>query len=87
MHAAALGGASMRDVHAWVSNPDPHYNKVREMLDASPEAAGFGHELEHFVQHERPHPDLDHAVDPPGVDVAARPGRGPRRRAAGDRRR
>ena len=49
MHAAALGGASMRDVHAWVSNPKPHYNKVREMLDASPEAVGFGHELEHFV--------------------------------------
>ncbi len=49
MHAAALGGASMRDVHAWVSNPGPHYNKVREMLEASPEAEGFGHELEHFV--------------------------------------
>jgi type IV secretion system protein VirD4 len=49
MHAAALGGASMRDVHAWVSNPKAHYNRVREMLETSPEAAGFGHELEHFV--------------------------------------
>jgi type IV secretion system protein VirD4 len=49
MHAAALGGASMRDVHAWVSNPKPQYNRIREMLEASPEAAGFGHELEHFV--------------------------------------
>ena len=39
----------MRDVHAWVSNPGPHYNKVREMLEASPEAVGFGHELDHFV--------------------------------------
>jgi hypothetical protein len=26
MHAAALGGASMRDVHAWVSNPQPYHN-------------------------------------------------------------
>jgi type IV secretion system protein VirD4 len=49
MHAAALGGASMRDVHAWASNPAPYHSKVREMLEASPEAVGFGHDLDHFV--------------------------------------
>ncbi len=49
MHAAALGGASMRDVHAWASKPAPYHARIREMLDASPEAGGFGHDLDHFV--------------------------------------
>jgi len=49
MHAAALGGASMRDVHAWASKPAPYHSRIREMLEASPEAVGFGHDLDHFV--------------------------------------
>jgi type IV secretion system protein VirD4 len=48
MHAAARGGASMRDVHGWVSDPDRHYDTVRPMLRGSPEP-GFEAELVHFV--------------------------------------
>jgi len=48
MHAAALGKRSMRDVHAWVSDPDAHYDDIRRMLRDSPEP-GFEAELIHFV--------------------------------------
>ena len=86
MHAAALGGASMRDVHAWVSNPKPHYNRVREMLAASPEAGGFGHELEHFVAtNDRTLTSITQSIrpalmwlhDPGAARAAGQPVRGP----------
>jgi len=48
MHAAVLGGKSMRDVHAWVSNPDAAYEVVRPLMQDSPEP-GFEAELVHFV--------------------------------------
>jgi type IV secretion system protein VirD4 len=48
MHAAALGGRSMRDVHAWVSDPDRHDEDIRALLRKSPEP-GFEAELVHFV--------------------------------------
>jgi type IV secretion system protein VirD4 len=48
MHAAARGGASMRDVHAWVSDPDSAYETVRLLLRDCPEP-GFEAELTHFV--------------------------------------
>jgi type IV secretory pathway TraG/TraD family ATPase VirD4 len=48
MHAAARGGRSMRDVHAWVSDPDRHYDDIRQLLRSSPEP-GFEAELVHFV--------------------------------------
>src|SRR6266545_1078938 len=48
MHAAALGGRSMREVHAWVSNPDKHFEDVRLLLHDSLEP-GLEDELVHFV--------------------------------------
>jgi type IV secretory pathway TraG/TraD family ATPase VirD4 len=48
MHAAALGERSMRDVHAWVSDPDRHHEDIGRMLQDSPEP-GFEAELVHFV--------------------------------------
>jgi type IV secretory pathway TraG/TraD family ATPase VirD4 len=48
MHAAALGGRSMREVHAWVSDPDRHYEDIRTLMRKSPEP-GFEAELVHFV--------------------------------------
>jgi len=48
MHAAARGGRSMRDVHAWVSDPDRHYEAIRPLVRNSPEP-GFEAELTHFV--------------------------------------
>jgi hypothetical protein len=48
MHAAALGGHSMRDVHAWVSDPDTHSDEIQRALQKSPEQ-GFQAELVHFV--------------------------------------
>ncbi len=38
MHAAALGGAGMRDVLAWVANPDAGADEVRRYLRRSPGA-------------------------------------------------
>jgi type IV secretion system protein VirD4 len=48
LHAAALGGRSMRDVHAWVSDPDTAHETVRDLLRGCPEP-GFEAELTHFV--------------------------------------
>src|SRR6266496_6580831 len=39
MHAAALGQASMRDVLAWVADPDSAAAEVRRFLRRSPEPA------------------------------------------------
>jgi type IV secretory pathway TraG/TraD family ATPase VirD4 len=39
LHAAALGGGSMRDVLAWVSDPDDAAAEVRRFLRRSPEPA------------------------------------------------
>lgn len=39
LHAAALGGSSMRDVLAWVSDPDAHAGEVTRLLRRSEEAA------------------------------------------------
>jgi type IV secretion system protein VirD4 len=86
MHAAALGGASMRDVHAWVSNPKAHYMRVRDMLDASPEAEGFGAELEHFVNtNDRTRTSITQSIrpalmwlhDPAAARAAGQPVTGP----------
>ncbi len=39
MHAAALGGASMRDVLAWVADPDQAAGQVQQFLRRSPQPA------------------------------------------------
>jgi type IV secretory pathway TraG/TraD family ATPase VirD4 len=39
MHAAALGGASMRDVLGWVADPDGAASEVQRLLRRSPEPA------------------------------------------------
>jgi type IV secretory pathway TraG/TraD family ATPase VirD4 len=49
MHAAALGGASMRDVHAWVSQPDEHAADIQRYLRSSSEPA-FEADLVQFVK-------------------------------------
>lgn len=48
LHAAALGGASMRDVHAWVCQPDEHAGQIHRFLRCSPEP-GFEADLAQFV--------------------------------------
>ncbi|MDT0348137.1 type IV secretory system conjugative DNA transfer family protein [Pseudonocardia charpentierae] len=48
MHAAALGGASMRDVHAWVSDPDAGQARITSLLRRSPEKA-FETDVAQFV--------------------------------------
>jgi type IV secretion system protein VirD4 len=50
LHAAALGGASMRDVHGWVANPDAHAGDIQRYLRASSEPASFEAELTQFVK-------------------------------------
>src|SRR5262249_33778803 len=39
LHAAALGGASMRAVHGWLADPDEHAGEIRRYLRGSSEAA------------------------------------------------
>ena len=48
LHAAALGGASMRDVHAWVSDPDAGHADITSLLRRSPERA-FETDVAQFV--------------------------------------
>jgi hypothetical protein len=49
MHAAALGGASMRDVHGWTSQPDEHAADIQRYLRGSSEPA-FESDLLQFVK-------------------------------------
>src|SRR4051794_12155511 len=48
LHAAALGGASIRDVHAWVSDPDAAQPRIAGLLRRSPEKA-FETDVAQFV--------------------------------------
>jgi hypothetical protein len=48
LHAAALGGCSMRDVLGWVADPDGSRKEVAGLLRQSPEPA-FGVSFEQFV--------------------------------------
>ena len=48
LHAAALGGASMRDVHAWVSDPEAGHARITSLLRRSPERA-FEVDVAQFV--------------------------------------
>jgi type IV secretion system protein VirD4 len=64
MHAAARGGASMRDVHEWVSDPDRHHEQIRPMLRGSPEP-GFEAELVHFLNtNDRTRFSIMHSIRP-----------------------
>ncbi|NJC70842.1 type IV secretory system conjugative DNA transfer family protein [Planosporangium thailandense] len=49
MHAAALGGYRMRDVQAWVANPDAGRNAVLAALDRSPHAVAMRQAAEHAI--------------------------------------
>ncbi|GAA2755884.1 type IV secretory system conjugative DNA transfer family protein [Actinopolymorpha rutila] len=53
MHAAALGDASMRDVLAWVADPDAHAGEVRRLLRRSPEPAYESDALQFLSTNER----------------------------------
>jgi type IV secretion system protein VirD4 len=49
LHAAAVGGVSMRDVHGWVAAPDEHASEIQRYLRGSSEPASFEAELTQFV--------------------------------------
>ena len=49
MHAAALGGGSMREVLGWVANPDGAAGEVQRLLRRSPEPA-FEPDARQFLQ-------------------------------------
>jgi type IV secretion system protein VirD4 len=53
MHAAALGDASMRDVLAWVADPDAAAAEVRRFLRRSPEPAYESDALQFLGTNER----------------------------------
>ncbi|GAA5026139.1 type IV secretory system conjugative DNA transfer family protein [Actinopolymorpha pittospori] len=53
MHAAALGKASMRDVLAWVADPDANAAEVRRLLRRSPEPAYESDALQFLSTNER----------------------------------
>ena len=48
LHAAALGGLSMREVHGWVSDPDAGQARIGSLLRKSPEKA-FEIDVAQFV--------------------------------------
>jgi type IV secretory pathway TraG/TraD family ATPase VirD4 len=48
LHAAALGGLSMRNVHAWVSDPDAGHARITSLLRRSSEKA-FETDVAQFV--------------------------------------
>jgi type IV secretory pathway TraG/TraD family ATPase VirD4 len=49
LHAAALGGYRMRDVQAWVANPDAGRSAILAALDRSPEAVTMRQAAEHAI--------------------------------------
>lgn len=49
LHAAALGGYRMRDVQAWVANPDPFRAQILTALDSSPQAVEMRQAAEHAI--------------------------------------
>ncbi|ASR33850.1 hypothetical protein BAY61_01320 [Prauserella marina] len=53
LHAAALGGATMRDVLAWVADPDGAANEVQRFLRRSPEPAYESDALQFLGTNER----------------------------------
>ncbi|MEU6643210.1 TraM recognition domain-containing protein [Saccharomonospora sp. NPDC046836] len=53
LHAAALGGATMRDVLAWVADPDSAANEVQRFLRRSPEPAYESDALQFLGTNER----------------------------------
>jgi len=49
LHAAALGGYRMREVAAWVANPDKGREQILAALDRSPQAAEMVQAAEHAI--------------------------------------
>lgn len=49
LHAAALGGLSMRDILRWVSEPAEYEDEVVRLLRRSPEASAFVPSAEQFL--------------------------------------
>ena len=49
LHAAALGGYRMRQVQAWVANPDAGRGRILAALNASPQAAEMRQAAEHTI--------------------------------------
>ena len=72
LHAAALGGGSMRDVLGWVADNDRAAREVPALLRRS-QVEAFEKAAEQFVDHQRPHPHLHHQLDHAGAGVAQPP--------------
>ena len=81
LHAAALGGLSMREVHGWVSDPDAAQARIAVLLRKSPEKA-FETDVAQFVStNSRTRTSITSTVMPalawlahPAAAAAARPG-------------
>jgi hypothetical protein len=64
MHAAALGGASMRDVLAWVADPDDAAAEVSRLLRRSPEPAYESDALQFLSTNERTRSSITSTIMP-----------------------
>ena len=81
LHAAALGGLSMREVHSWVSDPDAAQARIAGLLRKSPEKA-FETDVAQFVStNSRTRTSITSTVMPalawlahPAAAAAAQPG-------------
>ena len=82
LHAAALGGKTMRDVQSWVADPEPGAPEV-PVAAAPLRSAAFESDVDAVHRHQRPHPHLDHLDDHARARLAHPPGRRGRRRSPG----
>src|SRR4051794_20024551 len=81
LHAAALGGLSMSEVHSWVSDPDAGHQRISGLLRRSPEKA-FETDVAQFVStNSRTRTSITSSVMPalawlahPAAAAAAMPG-------------
>jgi type IV secretion system protein VirD4 len=81
MHAAALGGLSMREVLGWVANPDEAKREVTSLLRRSPEPAFVEDVTQFLATNERTRTSITSTVMPalawltsPAASAAAAPG-------------
>ena len=83
LHAAALGGATMDDVLAWVAAPDTAKATVLGYLRRSP-APAYVADVSAVPVHQRQDPLVHHVHDHAGAVLAHRRHRGRGRRSGGD---
>jgi hypothetical protein len=64
LHAAALGNASMRDVQAWVVNPESSAERVQHLLRRSPEAGMEADAEQFFATNDRTRSSISATIMP-----------------------